>query len=62
MRLPSFTATRPTRASEDRPNGLARLPAYIPTLDSGWVDGAAAMVVEDRAPAIVRVDARNGFA
>ncbi|HMO48375.1 MAG TPA: Ldh family oxidoreductase [Rubrivivax sp.] len=43
-------------------HGLARLPAYLSTLKSGWLAPATAMVVEDAAPAVLRVDARNGFA
>ncbi|AZC26821.1 MULTISPECIES: Ldh family oxidoreductase [Pseudomonas] len=43
-------------------HGIFRIPGYISTLDSGWVDGRALPVVEDVAPAFVRVDAANGFA
>ncbi|MGE0749770.1 MAG: Ldh family oxidoreductase [Variibacter sp.] len=43
-------------------HGLLRLPGYIATLESGWVDGAAVPSAEDAAPGILRVDARNGFA
>jgi delta1-piperideine-2-carboxylate reductase len=43
-------------------HGLARVPAYLSTLQSQRVDGAARMRVEDAAPGIVRVDAQNGFA
>ncbi|MEO3474902.1 Ldh family oxidoreductase [Roseomonas sp. CAU 1739] len=43
-------------------HGLLRLDGYIATLRSGWVDGAAAPVVAQPAPAILAVDARNGFA
>jgi delta1-piperideine-2-carboxylate reductase len=43
-------------------HGLLRMDGYIATLKSGWVDGAAVPVVTQPAPAIVAVDARNGFA
>lgn len=43
-------------------HGLFRVPGYLSTLASGWVDGKAEPVVEDVAAAFVRVDARNGFA
>jgi len=43
-------------------HGLLRLPGYIATLDSGWVDGAAVPQMEDIAPGVLRVDAHNGFA
>ena len=44
-------------------HGLFRLPGYVSTLESGWVDGTAEPELEapdDRA--VLRVDARNGFA
>lgn len=43
-------------------HGVFRIPGYVSTLKSGWVDGQAVPVVEDVAPAFVRVDAGNGFA
>lgn len=43
-------------------HGLARLPGFLSSLACGWVTGAPTMVVDDRAPAIVHVDAGNGFA
>ncbi|NYT23260.1 Ldh family oxidoreductase [Alcaligenaceae bacterium] len=43
-------------------HGLFRIPGYLSTLASGWVDGRAVPVVTDAAPAFVSVDARNGFA
>jgi delta1-piperideine-2-carboxylate reductase len=43
-------------------HGIFRMPGYVSTLKSGWVDGAAVPVVEDAAPSFLRVDARNGFA
>ena len=41
---------------------MFRIPGYVSTLASGWVDGQAVPVVEDVAAAFVRVDAGNGFA
>ncbi len=43
-------------------HGVFRMPGYVSTLRSGWVDGRAVPVVEDAGPAFLRVDARNGFA
>ena len=43
-------------------HGLLRMEGYIATLKSGWVDGAAVPVVTQPAPAVIAVDARNGFA
>ncbi|WP_166367278.1 Ldh family oxidoreductase [Pseudomonas akapageensis] len=43
-------------------HGTFRIPGYLSTLASGWVDGHAQPVVEDVAPGFVRVDAKNGFA
>jgi delta1-piperideine-2-carboxylate reductase len=43
-------------------HGLLRLPGYVATLKSGWVDGRAIPIVEDAAPGLVAVDAANGFA
>lgn len=43
-------------------HGVFRIPAYLSSLDAGWVDGRAALVVEDVAPAMLRGDGRNGFA
>lgn len=44
-------------------HGLFRVPGYVADLKSGWVDGRARPVVDNSAAgAIVRVDARNGFA
>jgi delta1-piperideine-2-carboxylate reductase len=43
-------------------HGLLRLPGYIATLQSGWVDGRARPRVTRPAPAIIAVDAHNGFA
>jgi delta1-piperideine-2-carboxylate reductase len=43
-------------------HGLLRLPGYVATLQSGWVDGHAVPVVADAAPGLVATDAANGFA
>ena len=39
-----------------------RLPGYVSTLKSGWVDGRAVPVVTDAAPGLVATEAANGFA
>lgn len=43
-------------------HGTFRMPGYVSTLASGWVDGRAVPVVEDVAPGFISVDAANGFA
>lgn len=43
-------------------HGLLRLPGYVATLKSGWVDGRAVPRVTDAAPGLVATDAANGFA
>lgn len=43
-------------------HGGFRIPGYVSTLDSGWVNGKAVPIVEDVASGFVRVDAANGFA
>lgn len=43
-------------------HGVFRIPGYLSTLASGWVDGRAVPQVEDIAPGLVAVDAGNGFA
>lgn len=45
-----------------RSHGLQRLAGYISSLSSGWIDGAAEPVVHEAGPALLKVDARNGFA
>jgi delta1-piperideine-2-carboxylate reductase len=45
-----------------RSHGLQRLPGYLSSLKSGWVDGKAEPIVEEAAPGLLKVDARNGFA
>jgi delta1-piperideine-2-carboxylate reductase len=43
-------------------HGIFRMPGYVSSLLSGWVDGTAAPVIEDVAPAFLRIDAANGYA
>lgn len=43
-------------------HGVFRIPGYLSTLASGWVDGTAVPQVEDIASGFVGVDAGNGFA
>jgi len=43
-------------------HGLLRLPGYVTTLRSGWIDGNATPVVVDAAPGLIATDAANGFA
>lgn len=43
-------------------HGVFRIPGYVSTLASGWVDGKAVPEVEDVASGYVRVDAKGGFA
>lgn len=43
-------------------HGVFRMPGYVSTLNSGWVNGQAVPIVEDVASGFVRVDACNGFA
>jgi delta1-piperideine-2-carboxylate reductase len=44
-------------------HGLFRLPGYVASLTSGWVDGfTQALVDAPEGGSIVKVDARNGFA
>lgn len=45
-----------------RSHGIFRVPGYVSTLRSGWVDGHAEPQVEERAGAFLAVDAKNGFA
>ena len=43
-------------------HGVFRIPGYLSSLASHWVNGQAVPVVEDVASGFVRVDAANGFA
>ena len=43
-------------------HGVFRIPGYLASLASNWVDGQAIPQVEDVASGFIRVDAANGFA
>ena len=43
-------------------HGVFRIPGYLSSLASRWVDGQASPQVEDVASGFIRVDAANGFA
>ncbi|KJK04005.1 MULTISPECIES: Ldh family oxidoreductase [Pseudomonas] len=43
-------------------HGVFRIPGYVSTLASGWVNGQAEPAVSDVASGYVRVDAKGGFA
>lgn len=43
-------------------HGLFRIPGYLASLRSGWVNGTTEPVIDDIAAAFLRVDAKNGFA
>jgi delta1-piperideine-2-carboxylate reductase len=43
-------------------HGVFRMPGYVATMASGWVDATAVPVVTDAAPGFISVDAMNGFA
>ncbi|MBL0373951.1 Ldh family oxidoreductase [Rhizobium sp. KVB221] len=43
-------------------HGIFRMPGYVATLKSGWVDGCAKATTEIAGAAFLRVDAQNGFA
>ncbi len=43
-------------------HGIFRIPGYVASLATGWVDGKAQPDVDHVGPSIVRIDARNGFA
>jgi delta1-piperideine-2-carboxylate reductase len=43
-------------------HGLFRIPGYVATLKSGWLDGKAVPKVRDVGPGLVAVDANTGFA
>ncbi|AIG01385.1 malate/L-lactate dehydrogenase family protein [Pseudomonas fluorescens] len=60
----SVLADNCARAEQDgaHSHGVFRIPGYVSTLGSGWVNGQAVPVVEDVASGFVRVDAANGFA
>lgn len=43
-------------------HGIFRMAGYVASIRTGWVDATAEPIIEDCAPAMVRVDAANGFA
>ncbi|WP_457580110.1 Ldh family oxidoreductase [Ensifer canadensis] len=43
-------------------HGIFRMPGYVDSLKSGWVDGLAIPDVTRLGPSFIRIDARNGFA
>ncbi|MBP2231077.1 delta1-piperideine-2-carboxylate reductase [Azospirillum agricola] len=43
-------------------HGVFRIPGYVGSLTSGWVDGRAVPVLEEAGPTFLRADAANGFA
>jgi len=43
-------------------HGLGRLPGYVSTLKSGWMNPRAVPAIRDAAPGVVTADAGNGFA
>src|SRR5262245_162806 len=43
-------------------HGIFRIPGYLASIKSGWVDANAVPVIEDVGDAFVRAHARNGFA
>lgn len=63
-RVAGILADNCARAQRDGADshGVFRIPGYLSSLASGWVDGRAEPVVEDVAPGFVRVDAGGGFA
>lgn len=43
-------------------HGIFRIPGYVASLSSGWVDGRADPVATRVGPSYLRIDAKNGFA
>lgn len=43
-------------------HGIFRVPGYVDSLRSGWVDGLAVPNATRLGPSFIRIDARNGFA
>ena len=43
-------------------HGVFRIPGYLESLRTGWLDGSAQPTVERVSPSYLRVDAANGFA
>lgn len=42
-------------------HGIFRIPGYLASLDTGWVDGMAEPDIEVTSSSFIRIDARNGF-
>ena len=43
-------------------HGIFRIPGYVASLSTGWVDGKAVPDIDLVSPSFIRIDARNGFA
>lgn len=43
-------------------HGIFRIPGYLASLNTGWVDGKAGPDITAVSPSFIRIDARNGFA
>ncbi|HEY9213069.1 MAG TPA: Ldh family oxidoreductase [Ancylobacter sp.] len=43
-------------------HGIFRIPGYVASLRTGWVDGRAIPEIDIVSPSFIRIDARNGFA
>jgi delta1-piperideine-2-carboxylate reductase len=43
-------------------HGIFRIPGYVASLSTGWVNGNAEPDVDRTSPSLIRIDARNGFA
>lgn len=43
-------------------HGVFRMPGYVASLNTGWVDGQAEAEVKVVSPSFIRIDAHNGFA
>jgi len=43
-------------------HGIFRVPGYVASLKSGWVDGKSVPIVHDVGAGYIRTDAKNGFA
>jgi delta1-piperideine-2-carboxylate reductase len=43
-------------------HGIFRIPGYLASLNTGWVDGKAEPEITVVSPSFIRIDARNGFA
>jgi delta1-piperideine-2-carboxylate reductase len=43
-------------------HGIFRMPGYLASLKTGWVDGRAEPIISTVSPSFIRIDAQNGFA